>query len=242
MTTPINERLAAVAGTGRRCEVANCFLPARRFGSKCNGHASQHSRTGHAQGHIIPRHLWRGWRDDVKAFVQDREAHPGIQAALAWLGTLLAEVRLPPPLHRRSHVRDRYARWLCLMVQRGVQPIDLLASVAAIHAVREDDPRAFRDDRHFRHQVAAAFLSVVPRPKRSKVTARGYQSSIDATARLRDHVGHQLAGTIGVLAARLGKEVVARNAPPRPLPDQHAPFDSTTTLTTNPNQGTTQHD
>jgi hypothetical protein len=199
---------------------------ARRIGSRCRHHADRYGKTGHPEGATIPRAVWHPWRDKAAHFIGERLDHPGIAAALDWLLGLMRDARAPSRTTKRTSPHDRFALFLQKMHRNGVEPVALLASVAAIYALREEDDRRFKSDRHFRFQIAIAFLSVVPRPKHSsgKRWRNGAAATVDPSARLRDHVGRTLEVTIGVLAGRIGAEVFRRAQPPRPLHGQHLDF------------------
>lgn len=235
MTQPIATRLQAVARKPlRRCEVVGCFRTAHRVGSYCWAHNKTRQRTGVADGRVLARSEWHGWRDEIACFIEVRRDHPGIAAALAWLHKLIVEARPPQRVTRRTPPHDRFAFYLARMEDRGVDPVTVLASAAAIYAVREADPRAFKSDRAFTFQLATAVLSVVPRPRQPGRGRwnNGKQATVDATSRLKEHVGRLIETAIGLLASRLGSEVVKRSAAPPPILGQGLPFDATTTSST----------
>lgn len=228
MTEPMHVRLAAVRDRPKRwCAVPGCNVLAHRVGTRCRRHAAAYERHGHVEGRALPRSLWMPWRDEAERFIRDRRSHLGIKNALGLLSGMIREASPPSRITRRTRAHDRFQAYLASMRQHEVDPVKLLATVSAIHAVRQVDARYFKgSDRAFWFALAAAFLSATPRPKHTsgRIRGNGRASTVDPSAHLREHVGRVLTSTMGVLAESIASELIRRQQAFRPIPGQHVPF------------------
>lgn len=215
---------------------------ARRIGTRCRAHATSFERHGHTEGRALPRTLWMPWRDEAERFLRDRVSHPGVANALDLIVRMIREATPPARITRRTRAHDRFQCYLASMRSHYVDPVRLLATVAAVHAVRQSDGRLFKSDRAFWYALAAAFLSNTPRPKHTsgRIRRNGRPSTVDPSAHLREHVGRVLTSSMGVLSEHIAAELIRRQQAFRPIPGQHVPFsDDLTPTNDQPQEPTT---
>jgi hypothetical protein len=198
------------------CEVPRCGHPAKPFSRYCPAHDARNTNTGHPEGTNVLVGEYKTLFLLAQDFVSHHHDHPGLKAALEWLGRLVSEARDPGTIHARSSAADRLGRWLSRLRAEGVTPADMLATIAALYALREWSPRRFLSDRHFNHQLAIRVLRLAPAPYREAWSnGRAKKVHDRITSPTRDLLSTRINTTLGPLVLRMGKEV-AHAAQPRP--------------------------
>ncbi|HVJ44376.1 MAG TPA: hypothetical protein VM639_22940 [Dongiaceae bacterium] len=172
----------------------------QKFGRYCDRHDKRSELTGHPLGHTVRSSELKFYLKLTSGYVKNHRDHPAIAACLQWLNALVYGSRLRG-LQRRSNATpwQRLYRWLDQLEQSGVCPEELLSVAAAFYLYLEDQPQAFRSDRHFRHQLAIRFLRKAPAP-----FVQGYRAGVGGrkydriTVGVRDLLAKLLAESIGV--------------------------------------------
>lgn len=198
----------------RACEVPHCRDHARAFSRYCKRHEQRDTNTGHPEGTTVRLGEVRTLYLLAHQFITHHRDHPGVKAALEWLGRMTAEARDPGTVHARSTAADRLARWLHRMHTEGTTPEDMLATVAAVYALREWTPRRFLSDRHFNHQLAIRLLRLTPAPYSERWSGGKPKKVYDRiTGPTRDLLSTRINATLGPLILRMGQEVAIAAKP-----------------------------
>ncbi|BAE52853.1 hypothetical protein amb4049 [Paramagnetospirillum magneticum AMB-1] len=200
----------------RACEVPHCRDHARSFSRYCRRHDQRTTNTGHPEGTNVLRGEYKTLFLLAHQFITHHKEHPGIRAGLEWLGGMMADGRDPGTIHARSSAADRLGRWLHQMQTEGVTAEDMLATIGAIYALREWNPRRFLSDRHFDHQLAIRVLRLTPAPFSERWSEGKPKKVYDRiTGPTRDLLSTRINAALGPLILRMGREV-ASAAQPRP--------------------------
>lgn len=231
MPTPIAERIAHRAAAGIRCDAPGCRLYADRIGRYCDAHQKRDERHGHPTAAPIKAAEMRPFVECCRAFIAEQRAHPGVAAALQWIGETIRSGRPVAPwrVHRKTPAGDRVSGWLAQLAADEVSPEEILATICAVYLLREWAPRRFPRcprDRFFRHQTALRVLRLARgRWLFNEKAQRGTVWRARVTAGTREALGETLVRTLGPLALNAARHLVRRMAAPAAgLPGQHAPF------------------
>lgn len=213
------------------CAVEHCFRPAQGIGKFCQQHDKRMEQTGDPQGRTIRKSQLAPYVRTVQAFIGRHRDHPGIVAALAWLEDIIqAAPRGTPPLRTSTPPPIRVALWLSRLKAQGIAPVDVLTVVAAMHLLRDSEPRAFATDRHFRHQTVIRVLRLIPgTPKTPRLGSHGRNYS-RITVGVREHLGGQLLARLGLLCLNIARSIdAAVPAAPSFVAGSAEPFTPTNT-------------
>lgn len=105
------------------------------------------------------------------------------------------------------------------MKARGVTPEEMLAMVTAFYLLQEWHPRAFKSDRHFRHQLANRLLRMVNAP-RSEVWQAGERAYRHdrVTVGMRELLATRITSALGVTCLSMARVIVKALTAPDPFP------------------------
>jgi hypothetical protein len=111
--------------------------------------------------------------------------------------------------------------WRSRLKRAGIHDHELMSVVIAMYALREHDPRAFRSDRHFRHQLALRFLRKAPAPPVLKWRGGSGGLRYDRiSVGTRELLARELESGIGLACFRMAKLLITK--PNTPTPEQQA--------------------
>jgi len=193
----------------RQCEITTCFQPVQKFGRYCDRHDKQAEVTGHPLGHTIRISELKPYLKPASRYIKQHKDHPAIAACLQWLNELVYGSRVRGLQQRlAASPQHRLYRWLDQLERSGAFPDELLAITVSLYLYLEDQPQAFKSDRHFRHQLAIRFLRKAPAP-----FMQGYRSGVGGrrydriTVGVRDLLAKLLAESIGVPCMGMAKKI-----------------------------------
>lgn len=203
-----------------RCEVPDCGRSRRNFSSLCRHHDQVRDRTGHPLGTTVRKRDVKPYLKLTSRWLKEHRNHPAIEAGCRWLDALVYGNRPHvTSVNPRSSPEDRLLRWLDRMKEEEVDPVSVLATIAAMFMLRECEPRTFRHDRHFHHQVTIRVLRLTRGPRREWWACGRQGFSYDrVTTGVREHLWNTLRPPIGALCLRIARAVTAAYTPPPPPP------------------------
>lgn len=213
MTTPIRARLAECYAKARTCEVSRCHLPRQHFGKFCERHDRRAQETGHPLGATIRRRQFEPFIKDAQRYLSQHQDHPRIADALGWIEQLIyATGPEPVGITAKSSTHDRLLRWISKLRRQEASPLEILALIVGIWALREWSPQVFRSDRHFNHMLAIRVLRIV-KAERVTTTNRGthdYLKRDRITSGVRDLLSEALNRNVGVVALSIARKLAAK--------------------------------
>ncbi|WP_162917320.1 hypothetical protein [Dongia deserti] len=177
----------------------------QKIGRLCERHDGTEQRTGHHSGHSVRVKELAPYLKDASRYIKQHQHHPAIAEAIRRTAELVYGSR-PRSVGQRHNAtpHERIYGWLDRLEHAAVPAEELLSIVAAMFFYREDQPNAFRSDRHFRHQLVLRFLRKAPAPVaarwRSGEGGRRYDRITVAT---RDLLATKLENTIGLVSLRV---------------------------------------
>ena len=174
------------------------------------------------------RRYYERERRDVTLFLREHQEHPGIQAALAWIGgwlraSSLRDLDQPGQLHAAR------------LDAHGVTPLAILTECGAVWLYSTRNPRTLPDDARLTFAMAYAVLRLAPHDVR-----RVYHSARSTTVRyatsthaVRTAVGDHLRRTLALLLYRIAETIAARSEQMAAMRDAFAaPFHQPTNEST----------
>src|SRR5688572_27240289 len=165
MSERLKESIRRNKASGRQCEVTGCFRPVQKIGRLCDHHDATEMRTGHPLGHTVRVEELRPYVAQVTRYIKQHRKHAAIAENVRRISELVYGSRRRNVLPRsNATAHERLSGWLDRLERSAVPPEELLSIVAAMFLYQEDQPRVFKSDRHFRHQVAIRFLRKAPAP------------------------------------------------------------------------------
>jgi hypothetical protein len=208
--------------TGRRCEVQGCGLPVQKIGRLCDRHDGIEVRTGHPLGTTIRAGHISHFVKQASRYILANKDHVAIAACLQWLQEYVYGQRTrAPEVRPNASARERLSHWLSRLKQAGVYDYELMAVVVALYMLREWEPRTFRSDRHFRHQLALRFVRKAPAPPVLKWRGGAGGLRYDrVSVGTRELLARELEAAIGLICFRIAKLVLTK--PNTPTPEQQA--------------------
>lgn len=189
----MSPREKIVCRSGKNCDVPGCFLPVSKFSRYCGRHDLINERTGHPLGYTITKGKLRPYLEEARRFLALHRDHPGIEDTLKWFGWFMATANPPSRIHTRSSASARFEWWRAALHKAGAAPEELLAVLLGMFLLQEHEPRAFKSDRHFQHQVVVRLLRLAApgrdsrgRQQRNRITVgvREALAQIMVTSRL----------------------------------------------------------
>jgi hypothetical protein len=207
---------------GRRCEVQGCGLPVQKIGRLCERHDGINQRTGHPLGSTILAGQIRPFVKRASRYIRKHKDHVAIAACLEWLREYVNAPRPhAPEVRRNASAGERLSHWLSRLKRAGVFDHELMAVIIAMHMLREWEPRSFRSDRHFRHQLAIRFLRKAPAPPVFKWRGGAGGLRHDRiSVGTRELLARELEAAIGLACFRIAKLLLIK--PNTPTPEQQA--------------------
>lgn len=186
--------------SGRQCEVQACFRPVEKISRYCVQHDSVNKRTGDPRGHTVRVRELRPYVATVTRYIKQHWEHPAIAEASRRVSELVYGARRRNVGKRPNATpQERLSGWLDRLEGKRVPPEELLCIVAAMFLYREDQPHAFKSDRHFQHQLAIRFLRKAPAPLPPRWwEGQGRKRYDRITVATRDFVAAMLTRAIGV--------------------------------------------
>jgi len=153
-------------------------------------------------------------------YIRANQDHATIAATLEWCRSYIHEANAPlTEVHRNSTSRQRLSHWLSRLKRAGIYDYELIATVVAMYMLREWEPRSFRSDRHFRHQLAIRFIRKAPAPPAYKWRSGTGGLRYDrVTVGTRELLARELEEAIGVACFRIAKLLLTK--PNVPTPEQ----------------------
>lgn len=147
------------------CAVNGCSLPKRNGHSKfCLTHYARKRRTGHPLGGSLKKSTLGPLVEEATDYIlTNRQASP-IVGGVSWAGAWLLS---------GQHYGDHYPGMTHQQVvdslifqqeRQGIDPVQVLATLAACRYLEEYQPGTFRDEHHFRFQTGKALLHMTPFP------------------------------------------------------------------------------
>ena len=222
-------REAVQANFGRGCEVPRCHRPRLGASHYCRAHSRARARWGHPQGSRLLRRYYERERRDVTLFLREHEEHPGIQAALAWIGgwlraSSLRDLDQPGQLHAAR------------LDAHGVTPLAILTECGAVWLYSTRNPRTLPDDARLTFAMASTsspnglHRMTSRRVSRARSTTVRYATSTHA---VRTAVGDHLRRTLALLLYRIAETIAARSEQMAAMRDAFAaPFHQPTNEST----------
>lgn len=210
-TTPIKTRLAQAQRVGRRCEIPGCYLPRQKFGRYCEAHDQVMQRTGDPKGRTVRRGEFEPFITAARQYFIKFQDHPEIAKRIRWIERLIWEAGpAPGRITPKSSAHDRLRLWVDQMRRQELPPIEILSMVVALYAFREWTPRAFRSDRHFKHQLAIRVLRMVRTPRIVSRRGTEYLGYVRITVGVRALLGDALHLQLGTLGFAVGRKLTKK--------------------------------
>lgn len=220
-------RIAVRSQSNLGCAVSSCARTVQGLSRYCRFHDQRNQTYGHPLGTTFRHGQLKPFKREAALFIQKQRGHPGIEAAIQWLDNWIQEAPDPGVIHARSTARARSNRLLDRMRRGGVTGEDALAIVAGMYAAREFQPRGFKSDRHWNHQLAVRFIRSVPPPHSVRSNGESYSLQDRIGVGVRDFMADRLTKAVGPLCLRIARELAAdsnlQDQPPR-LPGLDKPF------------------
>ena len=204
-------RLSERQASGKLCAVSHCYNHVQGIGRYCHSHDEVDKRTGHPLGRTITEREVKTYRDLARSFIEGNIDHPGVEAGIEWLQRLMKHAVAPHTITNNTPPQSRAAQWLEKMERECVDPIDLLATVVAMHVLQEINPRMFMSDRHFRHQLATKFFRLTVSPMRPNGKSRQV-----IAVRMKDYMADRLNKALGLLSWKIRDQVIKEMSKPEP--------------------------
>ena len=206
MTTPIKERLPQTAH--RQCSAPGCPARVHRLSAYCPAHDDTNKRTGHPLGRTVLVRDLQPYRTRAARFISTHRNDDRLEGLVVVLSTILEQAQRPAGSWRPG---VRLAFWLASLKAAEVPPMDILATILGMYAMREDEPRTFRSDRHFWHQTAIRVFRLAP----GRVTRGGWvaRTTIQVEAR-EDFAKLLLRSRFGVWCEHFGRALLGQDMNP----------------------------
>jgi hypothetical protein len=209
----------------------------QKFGRFCHRHDDKMTKTGDPRGRIIRKVEVQPFVALAKAYIVKHQGHPKVAEALTWIERLIYSSGPAPAPRVKASPQDRVLRFLEKMRGKELDPVDALALVVAMFTYREFDPRQFRSDRHFWHQLAIRFLRQVTSGHKPHSKSGVMYCKYDGiNVGVREYIGPALNRNLGVLSLTIARMIVAKIEAERTSPQNQL-----NNLLNNPiNEGTTR--
>lgn len=204
--------------SGRQCEVMGCHRPVQKIGRLCIHHDSTEKRTGHPLGHTVRVKELAPYLKLVSGYVRQNQAHPAIAETIRRTAELVYGARRRNVGRRPNATpQERVSGWLDRLEGKRVSPEELVSIVAAMFYLQEDQPRAFKSDRHFRHQLAIRFIRKAPAPNSPRWwEGQGRKRYDRITVATRDLLASMLERAVGLPCLRIAQTLHRANNPYSP--------------------------
>lgn len=208
MTTPIKDRLRERERAYRPCSAPGCPARVHRLSAYCPAHDDTNKRTGHPLGRTVLVRDLAPYRTRAARFISTHRNDDRLEKLLMVLSTVLEQTQRPAGTWRQG---TRLAFWLTNLKEAEVSLVDILATIIGMFALREDDPRTFRSDRHFWHQTAIRVFRLAP----GRVTRGGWvaRTTVQVEAR-EDFAKLLLRSRFGVRCQHFGRVLLGQDTDP----------------------------
>ncbi len=211
MRRDLQVRLDERRASGTLCAVSHCPHPVHNIGRYCRHHDNVDKRTGHPLGRTITEREVKSYRDLARSFIDRHQDHPGIKAGVDWLQRLVRHAVEPNTVTVNTPPQSRANQWLAKMNREGVDPADMLAIIVAMHVLQEIQPRLFRSDRHFKHQLITRFLRLTGAPMRPNGKHRQTVS-----VKMSQYLAGRLISALGLLVWKIKDQLIRDMSRPDP--------------------------
>lgn len=171
------------------CDVRGCTKHRSSLSRYCSTHAAAHDRNGHPVAAPVRASSWAAYRSAITELFHDNADHQGLQRALQWVKSWMAEA---VALDGRNHCAAEVAR----VSRHGCSPLQILTELAAAYAYVVDNPRVTLTDRHRDFTYSKAVLGLAPRPRRASQTSSSTWAP-KAHPRALEEVGPQMVRVLG---------------------------------------------
>jgi hypothetical protein len=154
----------------------------------------------------------------TSGYIKQHRKHAAIAEGIRRISDLVYGARRRD-LQLRSNAtpHERLSGWLDRLERSAVPPEELLSIVAAMFLYREDQPHAFRSDRHFRHQLAVRFIRKAPAPYSPLWRGGAGSKRYDRiSVKTRDLLAGQLERSVGILCLSMARVLNAATNPYSP--------------------------
>lgn len=150
----------------RPCSLEGCHSPAWRLSPLCRKHRRRQENTGDPEGDTVRAKELEAYRSIATAYLTDHADHPTIMLGRQLMAGFLywGAAHAPGRVDRRTSPNARAKGWIAAIKRQGVDPLDALAELMAVHILHLEQPDRFRSAGHYAHQVALRFCRLAKPP------------------------------------------------------------------------------
>jgi hypothetical protein len=177
------------------CAVEGCGRTPRAFSRYCSLHARAFYRTRDPNGRAVRGSELRPYRELAEEYLGRFSDHPAVEAAEAFMASLLADTTLPAALRRE----------LARLRTDGASPRAMLVEFLAVHGLQHYLPHTVCSDASWAFNVGNRVLRVCPLP-----TFRGRDGRrrpVNLRARVCEALGTHLRCSLGAFASKLWSRI-----------------------------------
>lgn len=183
--------------TGRLCSAPGCHMSRTRVSSYCAPHNAATHWYGHPQGKHIDPKLWATELAEASRFIEAHITHRGITQAVAWFDEWLSAAQEASSKGGNLDAPVVAAQDMARLADMGIQPLQLLKTVAGLWLFAQRNPHTLQDDNRLTVALSLAVLKLAPRYYR--IDHQGKRNPTRYTAEARKLIGKRVRDTIGLL-------------------------------------------